>query len=104
MGGLCHMIQREERNQGVETLTHQKWSGSELGDAYPNTVTGGTASTAIMGAGVTETQFGAKSKIPQATTTEDTISVEDPSAKPAIYPVAVGSKRQPLTVHSSMCG
>jgi isocitrate lyase len=63
MRAYVNMIQRQEREHAVETLTHQKWSGSELIDAYLNTVTGGTSSTSIMGAGVTETQFGAKSKL-----------------------------------------
>jgi len=51
-------IQRLEREHGVETIKHQKWSGSELIDAYGQVITGGTSSTGIMGAGVTETQFG----------------------------------------------
>merc|ERR1712061_897903 len=51
------LIQREERKHGVETLTHQKWSGSELVDEAGNVVTGGQSSTGIMSAGVTETQF-----------------------------------------------
>merc|ERR1719333_1350180 len=50
-------IQRKEREFGVETLTHQKWSGAELVDAYLNTVTAGKSSTDILGAGVTESQF-----------------------------------------------
>merc|ERR1712241_741217 len=54
------LIQREERKNGVETLTHQKWSGSELVDQMGNIVSGGLSSTGIMSAGVTETQFGAK--------------------------------------------
>merc|ERR1739845_341360 len=54
------LIQREERKNGVETLAHQKWSGSEIVDEMGNIVTGGTSSTGIMSAGVTETQFGAK--------------------------------------------
>merc|ERR1712217_513600 len=54
------LIQREERKNGVETLTHQKWSGSELVDMMGNIVSGGLSSTGIMSAGVTETQFGAK--------------------------------------------
>jgi len=54
------LIQREERKHGVETLTHQKWSGSELVDETGNIVSGGLSSTGIMSAGVTETQFGAK--------------------------------------------
>merc|ERR1719192_270898 len=54
------LIQREERKHGVETLTHQKWSGSEIVDEMGNIVSGGTSSTGIMSTGVTETQFGAK--------------------------------------------
>jgi len=51
------MIQREERKNGVETITHQKWSGSEIVDEMGNIVSGGLSSTGIMSAGVTETQF-----------------------------------------------
>mmetsp|Transcript_12416 Transcript_12416/g.31860 ORF Transcript_12416/g.31860 Transcript_12416/m.31860 type:complete len:543 (-) Transcript_12416:272-1900(-) len=51
------LIQRKEREAGVETLTHQKWSGSEIVDEMGNIVSGGTSSTGIMSAGVTETQF-----------------------------------------------
>ncbi|MBA0682323.1 hypothetical protein Goari_024050, partial [Gossypium aridum] len=40
-------IQREERNNGVETLAHQKWSGANFYDKYLKTVQGG----------VTEEQF-----------------------------------------------
>jgi isocitrate lyase len=54
------LIQRQEREHGVETLTHQKWSGSEIVDEAGNIITGGQSSTGIMSAGVTETQFGAK--------------------------------------------
>jgi len=54
------LIQREERKHGVETLTHQKWSGSEIVDEAGKIISGGTSSTGIMSAGVTETQFGAK--------------------------------------------
>merc|ERR1712226_1764937 len=54
------LIQREERKHGVETLTHQKWSGSELVDTAGNIISGGMSSTGIMSAGVTETQFAAK--------------------------------------------
>jgi len=59
-GAYVQLIQREERKNGVETLTHQKWSGSELVDKMGNIVSGGLSSTGIMSAGVTETQFGAK--------------------------------------------
>jgi len=51
------LIQREERKHGVETLTHQKWSGSEIVDELCQVVSGGTSSTGIMSAGVTEKQF-----------------------------------------------
>merc|ERR1712151_1087634 len=54
------LIQRKEREERVETLTHQKWSGSELADEAGNLISGGLSSTGIMSAGVTETQFGAK--------------------------------------------
>jgi len=54
------LIQRQERENGVETLTHQKWSGSEIVDEAGNVITGGLSSTGIMSAGVTETQFAAK--------------------------------------------
>merc|ERR1712232_784028 len=54
------LIQRKEREEAVETLTHQKWSGSELVDEAGNLISGGLSSTGIMSAGVTETQFGAR--------------------------------------------
>jgi isocitrate lyase len=53
------MIQRRERAEKVELLTHQKWSGAALLDRQMQTVTGGLSSTSAMGAGVTEDQFGA---------------------------------------------
>merc|ERR1719230_1747908 len=57
MKAYVQMIQRKEREYGVETLTHQKWSGAELVDSYLNTITSGKSSTDILGAGVTEKQF-----------------------------------------------
>jgi len=56
-GAYVQLIQREERKHGVETLTHQKWSGSEIVDEAGNIISGGTSSTGIMSAGVTEKQF-----------------------------------------------
>ncbi|EQC39349.1 isocitrate lyase [Saprolegnia diclina VS20] len=50
-------VQRAERQEGVETLKHQGWSGTELIDAMQNTVTGGLSSTNTMSSGVTESQF-----------------------------------------------
>eukprot|EP00913_Durusdinium_trenchii_P000050 g46.t1 len=46
------MIQREERKHKVETLTHQKWSGSEIVDEMGNIVSGGLSSTGIMNVNV----------------------------------------------------
>jgi len=60
MAAYVQLIQRKEREHGVETLTHQKWSGSEIVDEAGNIISGGTSSTGIMSSGVTETQFGAK--------------------------------------------
>jgi isocitrate lyase len=51
-------IQRKEREKKVELLTHQKWSGAELIDNMVTVASGGMSSTAAMGAGVTESQFG----------------------------------------------
>merc|ERR1712051_1041217 len=51
------LIQRQERENKVETLTHQKWSGSEIVDEAGNIISCGTSSTGIMSAGVTEKQF-----------------------------------------------
>jgi len=34
------MIQRKERSEHVDMITHQKWSGASLLDKQMNTVTG----------------------------------------------------------------
>jgi len=57
MLAYVQMIQRMEREHEVDTLTHQKWSGSELVDAYGEAITSGMSSTGTMSAGVTEKQF-----------------------------------------------
>jgi len=57
MLAYVNMVQRAEAKHGVETLTHQRWSGAELIDTMLQTVTGGLASTTAMSAGNTETQF-----------------------------------------------
>lgn len=59
MIAYVEMIQRQERSRKVELLTHQKWSGAQLVDQMLNVATGGATSTSAMGAGVTESQFGA---------------------------------------------
>ena len=53
-------IQRKERDDQVELLTHQRWSGAELVDNMVTIASGGVSSTAAMGDGVTESQFTAK--------------------------------------------
>jgi isocitrate lyase len=58
MIAYVEQIQRQERIHKVELLTHQKWSGAELVDQMVNVASGGVSSTAAMGAGVTEAQFG----------------------------------------------
>lgn len=57
MLAYVNMIQKQERVHGVETLTHQKWSGAALIDAQLKTAQGGASSTLAMGEGVTEAQF-----------------------------------------------
>ncbi len=59
MLAYVNLIQRVERDAGVDTLTHQRWSGAELIDAQQDVVTSGLSSTNAMSAGVTEAQFGA---------------------------------------------
>ncbi|KAL0481216.1 isocitrate lyase [Acrasis kona] len=56
-------IQRMEREHGVETLTHQKWSGAEIVDRAVKIVSGGGASTCAMGKEVTEKQFDVRKKM-----------------------------------------
>jgi len=57
MKAYVRNIQRVERENGVETLTHQKWSGAEYADNLIKVVTGGVSSTSAMGKEVTERQF-----------------------------------------------
>lgn len=60
MKAYVELIQRNERDIGCDVLTHQKWSGADYADSLLKTVTGGVSSTAAMGVGVTEAQFGTK--------------------------------------------
>jgi isocitrate lyase len=50
-------IQEPEMAQGVEVVTHQKWSGASYVDELLKMVSGGVSSTSAMGKGVTEDQF-----------------------------------------------
>ncbi|KAL0056557.1 isocitrate lyase 1, partial [Marasmius tenuissimus] len=63
MKAYVTLIQRKERELGCDVLTHQRWSGANYADNLIKTVTGGVSSTSAMGAGVTESQFGGKSKL-----------------------------------------
>ncbi|KAF7982956.1 hypothetical protein HWV62_25272 [Athelia sp. TMB] len=63
MKAYVEIVQRKERELGTDVLTHQKWSGADYADNLIKTVTGGVSSTSAMGKGVTEAQFGAKSKM-----------------------------------------
>lgn len=67
MIAYVNMIQRQERDKGVETLTHQKWSGAELIDTQSLTITGGLSSTSIGGKDSTENQFGAAKRTKKPT-------------------------------------
>ncbi|OLY78181.1 Isocitrate lyase [Smittium mucronatum] len=57
MFAYVDLIQRQERKNGVETLSHQKWSGANYADGLLALASGGASSTSAMGAGVTEAQF-----------------------------------------------
>ncbi|KAF8252626.1 isocitrate lyase [Wilcoxina mikolae CBS 423.85] len=51
------LVQEPEMENGVDVVTHQKWSGANYVDGLLKMVTGGVSSTAAMGKEVTETQF-----------------------------------------------
>lgn len=50
-------VQRVERRENVEVLTHQKWSGADYMDRMVQVATGGSCSTASQGKDSTEKQF-----------------------------------------------
>jgi hypothetical protein len=54
MKAYVELVQRKEREEGCDVLTHQRWSGADYVDNLLKTVTGGHSSTAAMGSGVTE--------------------------------------------------
>lgn len=57
MRAYGEVIQEPEMDQGVEVVTHQKWSGANYIDGMLTLVQGGVSSTSAMGKGVTEDQF-----------------------------------------------
>ena len=58
MRAYGEIVQEPEMEQGVEVVTHQKWSGANYVDGLLQMVQGGISSTSAMGKGVTEDQFG----------------------------------------------
>jgi len=52
-----NMVQRRERELGIELIKHQKWSGAELVDQMILVASGGSSSTKSMGDASTENQF-----------------------------------------------
>ncbi|TID20870.1 gb [Venturia nashicola] len=57
MRAYGELIQEPEMDNGVDVVTHQKWSGANYADNLLKMVTGGVSSTSAMGKGVTEDQF-----------------------------------------------
>jgi len=57
MRAYGELVQEPEMAQGVEVVTHQKWSGANYADELLKMVSGGVSSTSAMGKGVTEDQF-----------------------------------------------
>ncbi|KAM0697661.1 hypothetical protein Q7P36_002515 [Cladosporium allicinum] len=57
MRAYGEIVQEPEMEQGVEVVTHQKWSGANYADELLKMVSGGVSSTSAMGKGVTEDQF-----------------------------------------------
>jgi len=57
MKAYSSLVQEPEMENGVDVVTHQKWSGANYVDSMLKMVTGGVSSTAAMGKEVTETQF-----------------------------------------------
>ncbi|KAJ9624954.1 isocitrate lyase 1 [Taxawa tesnikishii (nom. ined.)] len=57
MRAYGELIQEPEMEQGIDVVTHQKWSGANYVDELLKMVSGGVSSTSAMGKGVTEDQF-----------------------------------------------
>lgn len=57
MRAYGELVQEPEMANGIDVVTHQKWSGANYVDNMLKMVSGGVSSTAAMGKGVTEDQF-----------------------------------------------
>lgn len=57
MGAYVEVVQRREKELGVDVLTHQKWSGANYVDAVLGHIQSGSSGSKSMGEGNTEGQF-----------------------------------------------
>lgn len=57
MKAYVELVQRREKELGVEVLTHQKWSGAAYVDGMLGAIQSGSSSSKSMGEGSTEGQF-----------------------------------------------
>jgi isocitrate lyase len=57
MLAYVNLIQRREKELGVDVLTHQKWSGAQYIDGILGAIQSGSSSSKSMGEGNTEGQF-----------------------------------------------
>lgn len=57
MLAYVNLIQRREKELGVDVLTHQKWSGAQYIDGILGAIQSGSSSSRSMGGGGTEGQF-----------------------------------------------
>jgi len=55
MLAYVNLVQRREKELGVDVLTHQKWSGAAYVDGILGIVQSGSSSSKSMGEGNTET-------------------------------------------------
>jgi isocitrate lyase len=57
MKAYVELVQRPEKEHGVDVLTHQKWSGASYIDGILGAIQSGSSSSKSMGEGNTEGQF-----------------------------------------------
>ena len=51
------LVQKREKELGVDVLTHQKWSGAEYVDGILGAIQSGNSGSKSMGEGNTESNF-----------------------------------------------
>ncbi|KAK0612407.1 isocitrate lyase [Bombardia bombarda] len=57
MAAYVEVVQKREKELGVDVLTHQKWSGADYVDAILGSIQSGSSGSKSMGEGNTEAQF-----------------------------------------------